>query len=88
MHIYSKQELFNYASCQTSSEMRKKAGVQRVHIDKVNPKIQGNTKGCEVCGEAFYLHEDLVKHNVQVHGATLGEQLRQSEEIRKQRESG
>ncbi len=41
---------------------------------------------CEACGEAFYLHEDLVKHNVQVHGGTLGEQLRQSEEIQKQRE--
>lgn len=35
--------------------------------------------------EAYYLHEDLVKHNVQVHSTTLGEQLRQSEEIRKQR---
>jgi hypothetical protein len=45
-----------------------------------------NTYTCEACGEAFYLHEDLVKHNVQVHGATLGEQLRQSEEIQKQRE--
>jgi hypothetical protein len=28
------------------------------------------------------LHEDLVKHNVQVHGATLGEQLRQSDEYK------
>jgi hypothetical protein len=45
-----------------------------------------NRYNCEACGEAFYLHEDLVKHNVQVHGATLGEQLRQSEEIQKQRE--
>ncbi len=43
---------------------------------------------CQACGESFYLHEDLVKHNVQMHGATLGEQLRQSDEIRKQRESG
>ncbi len=47
-----------------------------------------NRYTCEACGEAYYLHEDLVKHNVQVHGATLGEQLRQSEEIRKQRERG
>lgn len=43
---------------------------------------------CEACGESesYYLHEDLVKHNVQVHGAALGEQLRQSDEIQKQRE--
>jgi hypothetical protein len=39
---------------------------------------------CEACGESYYLHEDLVKHNVQVHGAALGEQLRQSDEIQKQ----
>ena len=45
------------------------------------------TKGNKYTCEAYYLHEDLVKHNVQVHGATLGEQLRQSEEIRIQRES-
>jgi hypothetical protein len=45
-----------------------------------------NRYTCEACGETFYLHEDLVRHNVQVHGATLGEQLRQSEEIQKQRE--
>jgi hypothetical protein len=45
-----------------------------------------NKYTCEACGESFYLHEDLVKHNVQVHGATLGTQLRQSEEIQKQRE--
>ena len=44
-----------------------------------------NRYTCEACGEAYYLHEDLVKHNVQVHGATLDEQLRQSEELRKQR---
>ena len=30
-------------------ETRKKADMQCVHIDKVNPKIQGNTKGCEEC---------------------------------------
>jgi hypothetical protein len=47
-----------------------------------------NRYTCEACGESYYLHEDLVKHNVQVHGATLGEQLRQSDEIRKQRERG
>jgi hypothetical protein len=47
-----------------------------------------NKYTCEACGEAFYLHEDLVKHNVQVHGAALGEQLRQSDEIQKQRERG
>ena len=41
---------------------------------------------CEACGESYFLHEDLVKHNVQVHGAALGEQIRQSDEIRKQRE--
>jgi|RhiMethySRZTD1v2_1073278.scaffolds.fasta_scaffold176170_3 hypothetical protein len=41
---------------------------------------------CEACGESYYTHEDLVKHNVQVHGAALGEQIRQSDEIRKERE--
>jgi hypothetical protein len=45
----SKQDLFNYASCQTFLEMRKKADIQCVHTDKVNPKIQGNTKGSEEC---------------------------------------
>jgi hypothetical protein len=38
---------------------------------------------CEACDESFYLHEDLVKHNVQVHGATLGEQLRQRKKYEK-----
>ena len=41
---------------------------------------------CEVCGKVFYRHEDLVDHNVKVHGAALGEQIRQSDEIRKERE--
>ncbi|GEM_PF-2751051 len=41
---------------------------------------------CEACGTSFYLHEDLVRHNANVHGASIGTQLRQSEEIRKQRE--
>ncbi len=49
-------------------------------------ETQRNRYTCKVYGESYYLHEDLVKHNVQVHGATLGEQLRQSEEARKQRE--
>jgi hypothetical protein len=49
-------------------------------------ETQRNRYTCEACGESYYLHEELVKHNVQVHGATLGEQLRQSEEIQKQRE--
>jgi hypothetical protein len=40
---------------------------------------------CDACGESYNMHEDLVKHNVQLHGATLGEQIRHSEEIRKQR---
>jgi hypothetical protein len=38
---------------------------------------------CDACGESYNLHEDLVKHNVQLHGATLGEQIRHSEEISK-----
>ncbi len=41
---------------------------------------------CEACGTSFYLHEDLVRHNANTHGASIGTQLRQSEEIRKQRE--
>jgi hypothetical protein len=34
----------NYAGCQISLEMREKAYTQCIHIDNVNPKIQGNTK--------------------------------------------
>lgn len=41
---------------------------------------------CEACGGSFYLHEDLVRHNANAHGAAVGTQLRQSEEIKKQRE--
>jgi hypothetical protein len=41
---------------------------------------------CEACGVSFYLHEDLVRHNANAHGASIGTQLRQSEEIKKQRE--
>ena len=47
------------------------------------------TKGrytCEACGASFNLHEDLVRHNANAHGAAIGTQLRQSEEIQKQRE--
>jgi hypothetical protein len=29
--------------------MNKKADTQCKHIDKVNPKIHGNTEGCEEC---------------------------------------
>jgi hypothetical protein len=55
---------------------------------KAMSETKTNGYTCEACGESFYLHEDLVKHNVQMHGATLGEQVRQSDEIRKQREGG
>jgi len=41
---------------------------------------------CEACGASFYLHEDLVRHNANAHGAAVGTQLRQSEEIKKERE--
>ncbi|MDQ3851394.1 MAG: hypothetical protein M3299_01005 [Thermoproteota archaeon] len=40
---------------------------------------------CSDCGASFTTHEDLVNHNVKAHGAALGAQLRQSEEIQKQR---
>jgi hypothetical protein len=40
---------------------------------------------CEACGASFSTHEELVHHNVESHGAALGEQIRQSEEIQKQR---
>jgi len=46
------------------------------------------TKGnytCEACNSTFSTHEGLVNHNVEAHGAALGAQLRQSEEIQKQR---
>jgi hypothetical protein len=45
-----------------------------------------NKYTCEACGESYHRHEDLVDHNVRVHGAALGEQIRQSDEIQKQRE--
>ncbi len=41
---------------------------------------------CTDCGASFATHEGLVNHNVDVHGAAVGAQLRQSEEIQKQRE--
>ena len=40
---------------------------------------------CEACGASFSTHEGLVNHNVDSHGAAIGAQLRQSEEIQKQR---
>ena len=40
---------------------------------------------CEKCGASFSAHQGLVNHNVDIHGAALGTQLRQSEEIQKQR---
>jgi hypothetical protein len=49
-------------------------------------ETKSNKYTCEACGASFFLHEDLVKHNVQAHDASLGAQLRQSEEIQKQRE--
>lgn len=49
MYINFTTRTVNYAGCQISLEMREKADTQYVHIDKVNPKIQGNTKGCEEC---------------------------------------
>lgn len=46
------------------------------------------TKGkytCEACGASFNTHEALVNHNVEIHGAAIGAQLRQSDEIQKER---
>jgi uncharacterized C2H2 Zn-finger protein len=40
---------------------------------------------CSSCGASFRTHESLVNHNVETHGAAIGAQLRQSEEIQKQR---
>ncbi len=40
---------------------------------------------CSDRGASFSTHEGLVNHNVDVHGAAAGTQLRQSEEIQKQR---
>ena len=42
-------------------------------------------EGREVCGASFSTHEGLVHHNVESHGSALGEQIRQSGEIQKQR---
>lgn len=40
---------------------------------------------CSDCGASFSTHQGLVNHNVDIHGAAVGVQLRQSEEIQKQR---
>jgi hypothetical protein len=40
---------------------------------------------CPTCAASFSTHEGLVNHNVDSHGAAVGTQLRQSEEIQKQR---
>lgn len=45
-----------------------------------------NRYECEACKISFGSHEALVHHNIDTHGAALGTQLRQSEEIQKQRE--
>ena len=45
-----------------------------------------NEYTCTACGASFRLREDLIRHNANVHGVPIGIQLRQSEEIQKQRE--
>jgi hypothetical protein len=40
---------------------------------------------CEACGASFSTHQGLVNNNVDSHGAAIVAQLRQSEEIQKQR---
>jgi hypothetical protein len=47
--------------------------------------VEGKSFNCEACGVSFSTHEALVDHNVNSHGAAIGTQLRQSEEIKKQR---
>jgi hypothetical protein len=49
------------------------------------PDMEGKYD-CKECGASFATHEALVNHNVNTHGAAIGSQLRQSEEIEKQRE--
>jgi transcription elongation factor Elf1 len=44
-----------------------------------------NTFTCDACGASFSTHQALVNHNVDSHSAAIGAQLRQSEEIQKQR---
>jgi hypothetical protein len=51
---------------------------------RMSEKREGNYT-CSDCGASFSTHEGLVNHNVEAHGAALGAQLRQSEEIQKQR---
>lgn len=41
---------------------------------------------CTECGASFDTHQGLVNHKVDAHGAALGAQIRQSEEIQKQRQ--
>jgi hypothetical protein len=40
---------------------------------------------CEACGGSFSTHEELDNHYANAHGGTVGTQLRQSEEIKKER---
>ena len=47
--------------------------------------VEDKSFSCEACGVSFSTHEALVNHNVNSHGAAIGTQLRQSEEIKKQR---
>jgi transcription elongation factor Elf1 len=56
-----------------------------LHIRHIMSETRKDSYTCSDCGASFSTHEDLVKHNVDAHGAALGAQLRQSEEIQKQR---
>jgi hypothetical protein len=48
-------------------------------------EIREGSYTCSDCGASFSTHQGLVNHNVDIHGAAVGVQLRQSEEIQKQR---
>ncbi len=56
-----------------------------LHISYTMSETREGGYTCSDCGATFSTHAGLVNHNVEVHGAAVGAQLRQSEEIQKQR---
>jgi uncharacterized C2H2 Zn-finger protein len=58
----------------------------KCYIELIVNCMAENKFACEACGASFSTHEGLVNHNVNSHGAAIGTQLRQSEEIKKQRD--
>ena len=76
LRIYDQDYRTNYSCKQINTIL---------HAYYIMSETRKGSYTCSECGASFSRHEDLVKHNVDAHGAALGAQLRQSEEIQKQR---